>query len=132
MKNLILLREARGLRQEDMAKMLGISRQAYCTYENDRHQASYETLIKLADFFNVSVDYLIDRGEKKSLIERPNGDIAENYIKEYKELFRDPSFCQFSKIYKAIDREKRIAAIAYVIGYLQSAGINIEAILSKN
>lgn len=61
MKNLILLREQKGLRQEDMAKMLGISRQAYCTYENDRHQAGYEILIKLADFFEVSIDYLLER-----------------------------------------------------------------------
>lgn len=41
--------------------MLGISRQAYCTYENDRHQAGYDTLIKLADFFEVSIDYLLGR-----------------------------------------------------------------------
>ena len=61
MKNLILLRESKKLRQEDVAKMLGISRQAYCTYENDRHQAGYDTLIKLADFFEVSIDYLLGR-----------------------------------------------------------------------
>ena len=61
MKNLILLRESKKLRQEDVAKMLGISRQAYCTYENDRHQEGYDTLIKLADFFEVSIDYLLGR-----------------------------------------------------------------------
>ena len=61
MKNLIQLREEKGLRQEDIAKIIGVSRQAYCTYENDKRQAGYETLIKLADYFNVSVDYLLGK-----------------------------------------------------------------------
>lgn len=61
MTNLVKLREAQGLRQEDVAKILGVSRQAYCTYENDKRQAGYETLIKLADYFGVSVDYLLGK-----------------------------------------------------------------------
>lgn len=44
MTNLVKLREAQGLRQEDVAKILGVSRQAYCTYENDKRQAGYETI----------------------------------------------------------------------------------------
>ena len=42
MTNLVKLREAQGLRQEDVAKILGVSRQAYCTYENDKRQAGFE------------------------------------------------------------------------------------------
>lgn len=61
MTNLVKLREAQGLRQEDVAKIVGVSRQAYCTYENDKRQAGYETLIKLADYFGVSVDYLLGK-----------------------------------------------------------------------
>lgn len=65
MTNLVKLREAQGLRQEDVAKILGVSRQAYCTYENDKRQAGYETLIKLADYFGVSVDYLLGHDNEK-------------------------------------------------------------------
>lgn len=67
MTNLVKLREAQGLRQEDVAKVLGVSRQAYCTYENDKRQAGYETLIKLADYFNVSVDYLLGHDCEKEM-----------------------------------------------------------------
>ena len=59
MKNLIALREQRGLRQADMAQQIGMSRQAYCSYENDKREPDLSTLCKLSDYFDVSVDYLI-------------------------------------------------------------------------
>lgn len=46
---------------QDMANMLGISRQAYSFYESGKRQPDFETLQKLADFFDVSVDYLLGR-----------------------------------------------------------------------
>lgn len=59
MKNLIQLREQAGLRQIDVAKEIGLSRQAYCSYENDKREPDLATLTKLANFFKVSVDYLL-------------------------------------------------------------------------
>ena len=61
MKNLIQLREQAGLRQIDVAKEIGLSRQAYCSYENDKREPDLATLCKLADFFEVSIDYLLGR-----------------------------------------------------------------------
>lgn len=65
MKNLIELRKIFSLKQSEVAQQIGVSKQAYGLYETDKRQASYETLIKLADFFNVSVDYLLGREEKE-------------------------------------------------------------------
>ena len=59
MKNLIKLREKKGLRQIDIANEIGMSRQAYCSYENGNRQPDFETLKKLSEYFEVSVDYLI-------------------------------------------------------------------------
>lgn len=70
MKNLITLRERFGLRQADVAEKIGVSKQAYGLYETDKRQASYETLCKLADFFEVTVDYLLDR-EQTSIQQLP-------------------------------------------------------------
>lgn len=70
MKNLITLRERFGLRQVDVAEKIGVSKQAYGLYETDKRQASYETLCKLADFFDVTVDYLLER-EQTSLQQLP-------------------------------------------------------------
>ena len=53
------LRLAKGLSQTDVARAVDISRQAYNNYELGKRQADYETLLKLAELFETSVDYLI-------------------------------------------------------------------------
>ena len=53
------LRNEKGLTQEELAQKLGIRCGTYCKWEQNRANASYEDLIKLADFYQVSVDYLI-------------------------------------------------------------------------
>lgn len=52
--------------QNDLANFLGVSRTTYLKYENGLHEPSFETLTKLADHFNVSVDYLLGNEEKQS------------------------------------------------------------------
>ena len=56
---LISLRKAKKLTQEDVARYLNISRQAYCRYENDQREPSLDTLCKLADFYEESTDSLL-------------------------------------------------------------------------
>jgi len=55
------LREQRGLTQEELASSLGISRAALSHYEKNRREPDFETLSKMADLFQVSVDYMIGR-----------------------------------------------------------------------
>ncbi|ANE46400.1 XRE family transcriptional regulator [Paenibacillus swuensis] len=55
------LRERRGLTQEELSNRLGISRAALSHYETNRREPDYETLTKIADLFDVSIDYLIGR-----------------------------------------------------------------------
>ncbi|MCQ6536174.1 helix-turn-helix domain-containing protein [Bacillus mycoides] len=57
------LRKERKLRQEDMAKQLGIARTTYAMYEQGNREPDYNTLIKLATFFEVSIDYLLGTNE---------------------------------------------------------------------
>ncbi|WP_243739938.1 helix-turn-helix domain-containing protein [Aureibacillus halotolerans] len=57
------LKQLRGstITQQDIANQLGLSRASYSHYENGRSEPDLSTLLSLADFFNVSVDYLLDR-----------------------------------------------------------------------
>lgn len=55
------LREEKHLSQKDIAEYLGITRQAVAAYELAKREPDYNTLRKLADFFSVSVDYLLGR-----------------------------------------------------------------------
>ncbi|GAB2569133.1 helix-turn-helix domain-containing protein [Gracilibacillus alcaliphilus] len=53
------LREEHGIKQEDMAKKLNISTSAYGYYEQGRNEPSLDSIKKMADIFDVSVDYLL-------------------------------------------------------------------------
>ncbi len=55
------LRISEGLTQQELSVKLGISRVNYTRYETDKVRPDYETLIKLADFYNVSLDEFFDR-----------------------------------------------------------------------
>jgi transcriptional regulator with XRE-family HTH domain len=88
------LRSENGLRQEDIADALGLSKQVISNYENELREPSFDVLIKLSEFFNVSTDYLLGRThfknfeEEKALIS-DSGDIgvaAEFSIKTYRKM----------------------------------------------
>ena len=64
-KNLRAIREDNDLRQSDIAKVLNISQNTYSQYETGVIALTAEVLIKLADYYNVSVDYLLDRTDIK-------------------------------------------------------------------
>ncbi|WYU52850.1 helix-turn-helix transcriptional regulator [Bacillus sp. FSL K6-0047] len=57
------LRAARGLSQQELSDKLNITRGTYAHYEVNKRQPDYETLKKISDFFNVSIDYLITGNE---------------------------------------------------------------------
>lgn len=58
-KKLIKARKQTGLSQYEVAEETGISRSTLASYETDRTQPDIETLGILADFYNVSTDWLI-------------------------------------------------------------------------
>lgn len=56
-------REKARVNQEDMAKMLGVTSRAYQMYEYGEGYPRYLKLIVLADYFDVSLDYLVGRSD---------------------------------------------------------------------
>ena len=59
------LREDRDLTQQKMGEILACSQRVYSNYERGELDVPTEILIKLADFHNVSVDYILNRTDKK-------------------------------------------------------------------
>ena len=53
------LREDKDLTQADVAKLLFITQQQYSLYENGYREIPVSMLIKLAEYYNVSVDYIL-------------------------------------------------------------------------
>lgn len=63
MKGLVEIRKKKGYSQLKVAMDLNISREALSYYETGKRNPDLNMLIKLSDYFNVSIDYLI-RGEE--------------------------------------------------------------------
>ncbi len=63
MIRLLELRTEKGLSQRNIAKELHISQGTYNNWENAKTQPSIEQLIILADFFDVSIDYLVGHSD---------------------------------------------------------------------
>jgi len=59
--NLKELRKQNNKTQEDMAKLLNTNQVTYGRYELETSEPTLETLIKLADYYDVSLDYLVGR-----------------------------------------------------------------------
>ena len=57
------LRKSKNISQLKLAMDLSMNQNSISRYENGEREADYETLIKFADYFNVSIDYLLERTE---------------------------------------------------------------------
>lgn len=71
-KKLKELRKKKGLTQQELGNIINCTHTAINYYENGRRQPDATTLCKLADFFGVSVDYLLGRESDKALSLKDN------------------------------------------------------------
>lgn len=66
-KRLRELRLSHNLKQSDMANLLNVSIRTYQRYESSDNETDFKTLILLADYFKVSIDYLLGRTDNPDL-----------------------------------------------------------------
>lgn len=55
------LREQKNISQQKLAIALAMNQNTISRYETGEREADYSTLIKIADYFDVSIDYLLER-----------------------------------------------------------------------
>lgn len=67
-KNLRAIREDRDIKQRQIAEILNVSQNTYSQYETGVISLTAEILIKLAEYYDVSVDYLLDRTDNPSVL----------------------------------------------------------------
>lgn len=87
LKNLKTLRMQSGISQKQLADVIGVSQQSINKYENHSVEPDIDTLIALADFFGVSVDYLVGHSgfsEPVSQVNLTTNEFA--LIKDFKKL----------------------------------------------
>ena len=66
-KNLRGIREDRDIKQKELARVLNVSQNTYSQYETGVISLTAEVLIKLSDFYGVSIDYLLDRTDNPKI-----------------------------------------------------------------
>ncbi len=60
-----ILRNEKGLRQDEMAKLLGVSLSAYRRYELKERDPAAPFIVSFADYFGISTDYLLGRSDER-------------------------------------------------------------------
>ena len=98
------LRADRHMSQAELATMLGITQQAVARWERDKSTPDADTLKKLADFFDVSADYLLgrDSAEKTPMYRLKNDET------------------KLIDVYRGLDTPKRQAVITLLAGLTSS------------
>jgi len=66
------LREEKGLNQIELGKIINVSGQAIGMYESEKRDLNTENVIKLAEFFNVSTDYLLGKTDERNNFDSEN------------------------------------------------------------
>lgn len=81
-ENIRRLRQERGLCQEELGRRIGASKQSVSNWENGNITPSIDLLLRLADFFGVSTDYLLGRNSQRTLDAAGLTDIQATHIQQ--------------------------------------------------
>jgi len=68
------LRNSEGLSQQNIATLIGVSRQVYNNYELGKREPDYDTIMRFSEYYNVTTDYLLGKSDNPFL--RMNGQIG--------------------------------------------------------
>ena len=108
------LREVRKLSQAKLAYALGVRQSTVAMWENGKNKPEFDTLTRIADFFNVSVDDLLNKTEtKKAPVESDKGNKSAAVL-EFQNLVRSISLDQVREIkaFLSLSDEQRRAILA--------------------
>lgn len=100
MNRLRELREEKGISQTDLSKLWNAAPSSISSWESGTRQMDYETLIKVADFYGTSVDYIIGRNDANI----PQSHKERKIIKIFRELpdSHKDFMCEFSDLLKGL------------------------------
>lgn len=99
MQQLRKLRKAKCLSMKELGKLFGLAESTISLYENGKRQPDTETIKRLAEFFSVSVDYLLGVEKEKT---PPGNDLPED-VKQLVELVMELSEDEVNELSNYID-----------------------------
>ena len=70
------LRKKANITQEKFSSIIGVARSTLAMYETNKSEPDFKILQKIADYFNVSTDYLLGREDKKNFSDKNNNSLV--------------------------------------------------------
>lgn len=101
------LRKAKKVTMKELGNMIGVAESTMSLYETGKRKPDPETLSRLADYFNVSVDYLLGRDEGQP---QPSPSPADRQRRDVEAMLRAMSEADLEKVYdyaRFITRDKK-------------------------
>lgn len=126
MEKLLFLREQLNVTQKAVADYIGLSRQAYAHYEFGDRYPDLKTLCKLADFFGVSVDYLLGRETCNLALSPPPSEYQRIYESQPRET--QENILEFMKVFSKASIKTQLKILGRVEGWIfEEETKNLEA-----
>lgn len=125
MNKIAEMRKKAGLTQSKLSTAIGVSRSTLAMYETNKSEPDFKTISKLADFFGVSVDYLLGREEKSPAAQDAQPSYVDEFVRDFGDLFADEDFIKYARLYKIMDAAQRIYILGVIVGHLERAGVSI-------
>ncbi len=108
------MRESKKLSQQQLAEKLNINRSTYARYELNQTQPDYETLQRLADFYDVSTDYILT-GINTKLPEKDERDVAKRMEKIKQDLAANGGLSFYGEPLSEEAKESLLEAMEYAV-----------------
>lgn len=105
-ERLTKLRNKLGITQAEMARRISVHRGTYSNYESGKRHPDYETLGKIANIHNVTIDYLMCRSDEPDLTEKEDQALTEEAI-------------EYLKILESMPEEKRKEMKEKIMSYAE-------------
>lgn len=157
-KRIIALQKENGLNDHQLETGVGLpvsSVQAWTKGKKRKNgeiaesSPGVDSIAKLARYFNVSADYLLGLTDERrplsateaaqpqtTVAEKPSSEIAENFIREFKEQMKEKTFQDIAKLYKAINLQENLDRISLkaqilvvLVTYLKGVGMDTQAVV---
>ena len=129
MNKIAEMRKKIGLTQSKLSTAVGVSRSTLAMYETNKSEPDFKTISKLADFFGVSVDYLLGREEKSPAAQDAQPGYVDEFVRDFGDLFADETFRKYATLYKMMNAAQRLLILGMIIGQMEKAGIAVPSML---
>lgn len=109
------LRIEKRIKQADLGEQLGVTYSTYSYYESGGRELNYERLIKLADYYDVSADYILGRTDDKTPV------VSKEVLAVYERIRRDKLFASIFNAYIKLNKQQKQQLFGYVTGLKEKA-----------